>query len=80
MLKEFQRTSSKLRSNKASGVTGVPAEAFKCLNSENGKKVYFLIVDFWEGNADYWEWHTGLDVMVPKKGDLSNPNKWNERD
>ena len=36
----------------------------------------FFIVDFWEGNADYWEWHAGLGVVVPQKGDLSDPNKW----
>ena len=62
--------------NKAPGVTGVPAEAFKCLDSKNRKQVYFVVVDFWEGNADFWEWHSGLGVMIPKKGDLSDPNKW----
>ena len=45
-LKEFERAISMLQNNKASGVTGVPAEAFKCLDDENGKQVYFLIVDF----------------------------------
>ena len=33
-------------------------------------------MDFWNNDADYWEWHTGLGVLVPKKGDLSYPNKW----
>ena len=35
----------------------------------------FFVVDFWEGNADYWKWHAGLGVMVPEKGDLSKPKK-----
>ena len=34
------------------------------------------IVKFWEGRADYAQWHQGLGVMVPKKGDLRDPNKW----
>ena len=75
-LREFERAVSKLRNNKASGVTGVPAEAFKCLDGEHRKQVYFYIVNFWEGEADYWEWHAGLGVMVPQKEDLSDPNKW----
>ena len=49
---------------------------FKCLNGNNLKQVYYYVVDFWEGTADYWEWHAAIGVLVPKKGDLSNPNKW----
>ena len=54
----------------------MPPDAFKCLDGINRKQVYHYIVDFWENDADYWEWHTGLGVLVPKKGDLSDPNKW----
>ena len=65
-----------MKNGKAAGITGVPPDAFKCLDGENRKQVYHYIVDFWENDADYWEWHTGLGVLVPKKGDLSDPNKW----
>ena len=41
-MKEFTRAISKLKNNKAPGVTGVPAEAFKCLDGENLKQVYFF--------------------------------------
>ena len=53
-MKEFTRAISKLKNNKAPGVTGVPAEAFKCLDGKNIKQVCLFVVDFWDGNADYW--------------------------
>ena len=66
----------KLWNGGAPGITEVPPEAFKCLEGENRKQVYLYIVEFWEGRADYAQWYQGLGVMVPQKGDLSNPNKW----
>ena len=75
-MKEFVRAIKKLKNGKAPGVTGVAPDAFKCLEGVNRKQIYWYIVDFWEGTADYWEWHVGLGVLVPKKGDLSDPNKW----
>ena len=67
---------TKLQNDKASGVTGVPPEALKLLGDENLRYIYKYVVNFWNGTEKYWEWHTGLGVMVPKKGDLSDPNKW----
>jgi len=72
-MKEFVRAIKKLKNGKAQGVTGVAPDAFKCLEGVNQKQIYWYIVDFWEGTADYWEWHVGLGVLVPKKGDLSDP-------
>ena len=65
-----------LKSDKAPGVTGVPPNAFKCLNGANLRQVFHYINNFWENKNDYDEWHTCLGVLVPKKGDLSNPNTW----
>ena len=31
---------------------------------------------FLQYELDYNQWHKGLGIMVPKKGDLSDPNKW----
>jgi hypothetical protein len=31
---------------------------------------------FWEGDVDFGEWHEGLGVLVPKKGNLHDLNKW----
>ena len=73
---EFEKATMKLKNGKAPGITEVPPIAFKLLGRENLQTVYNYVVDFWEGRADYWEWHLGLGVMVPKSGDLSDPNKW----
>ena len=67
-LKEFDRAISKSQNNGASGVMEVPPEAFKCLEGKNKKQVYLFVVDFWEGKADYWQWHIGMGIMVPQKG------------
>ena len=72
---EFKKATMKLKNGKAPGITGVPPDAFKLLNDENLRFVHGFVVDFWNDNADYWQWHIGLGVMVPKKGDLSDPNK-----
>ena len=65
-----------LKNDKAPGVTGVPPNAFKCLNGEHKRTVFQYVNNFWDEKADYWEWHQGLGILVPKKGNLSNPNKW----
>ena len=75
-MKEFAKAIAKLKNGKAPGTTGVPPDAFKCLDGDNHKQIFHYVVDFWEGKADYWEWHTGLGVLIPKKGDLSDPNEW----
>ena len=60
----------------APGVTSVPPQALKLLGDENLRHIYKYVINFWNRTADYWEWHMGLGVMVLKKGDLSDPNKW----
>ena len=73
---EFKKATMKLKNGKAPGITGAPPDAFELLNEENLRFVHGFVVDFWNNNADYWQWHIGLGIMVPKKGDLSDPNKW----
>eukprot|EP00957_Ditylum_brightwellii_P192297 14638794-Ditylum_brightwellii.AAC.1 len=38
--------------------------------------IHEMIVQFWEGSFDFKFWESGTLAPVPKKGDLSNPNKW----
>eukprot|EP00957_Ditylum_brightwellii_P131768 10048553-Ditylum_brightwellii.AAC.1 len=38
--------------------------------------LHTMIVKFWEGKFDFRSWESGILAPVPKKGDLSNPNKW----
>jgi hypothetical protein len=74
---EFNKAVMKLTNDKSPGENGVPPNAFKCLDDENKQAVHQqYICDFWDGEMDYEEWHTGLVKLLPKSGDLSNPNKW----
>eukprot|EP00957_Ditylum_brightwellii_P178520 13598639-Ditylum_brightwellii.AAC.1 len=38
--------------------------------------VHAMILEFWEGTLDFEFWKSSTLASVPKKGDLSNPNKW----
>mgnify|MGYP003333642019 FL=1 len=40
--------------------------------------IHKYLLEFWNGNNEtvFEEWRTGTLTPVPKKGDLSNPNKW----
>lgn len=76
---EFEKEGvMKLTNDKAPGVTDVPPQAPKLLDDENLRYIYKYFVDFWNGKVDYWQWHVGLGVMIPMKGDLRDPNKWQE--
>ncbi|EJK61338.1 hypothetical protein THAOC_18200 [Thalassiosira oceanica] len=72
---EFERAVNKLKAGKASGLNGVPPEAFKAMDEELRTLVFGYCVRFWEGE-DFRGWQMSQCVPVPKSGDLSNPNKW----
>ena len=46
------------------------------MSPENLKFHFNFILEFWNDNLDFEEWHEGEVVPVPKSGDLSDPNKW----
>ena len=46
------------------------------MSPENLKVHFNFILEFWNDNMDFEEWHEGQLVPVPKSGDLSDPNKW----
>ena len=64
------------KNDNAPGVTGVLPEALKLLDNENLRYIQKYVVDFWNDITYYWLWHVGLGLMVPKTGNLSDPNKW----
>jgi len=72
---EFERAVNKLKAGKASGLNGVPPEAFKAMDEELRTLVFGYCVRFWDGE-DFRGWQISQCVPVPKSGDLSNPNKW----
>ena len=62
--------------DKAPGLNGVPPNAFKAMSPENLKVHFNFILEFWNDNMDFEEWHEGRLVPVPKSRELSDPNKW----
>jgi hypothetical protein len=74
--KEFLKAVSNLQNDKAPGMICIPPNAFKCLDGKHKQTVFQYINNFGDKKADYWEWHQGLEILLPKKGNLSDPNKW----
>ena len=72
----MKKAISALASGKAAGLNKVPPEAFKALNDKNLTHLHKFFADFWDGRANFAEWHEGQLVPVPKSGDLADPNKW----
>jgi hypothetical protein len=74
---ELRTALRKTQFEKSPGRNGVPTEAFKMLLDANLDLFYKLIIVFWN-NPDFNpdEWHQIKLCLLPKKGDLSNPNKW----
>jgi len=53
------------------------AEALKALDRQLRDVLVKILTDFWENEeVDYEEWHRNILCSIPKKGDLSDPNKW----
>ena len=66
----------KLTNDKAPGLNGIPPNAFKVMKAEKLLHLFDFILEFWEDRLDFLEWHEGQVVLVPKSGDVSDPNKW----
>jgi hypothetical protein len=73
--KEFSKAVTKLKNVKAPGLTGVPPEAFKAMSPANSWHVYKHVNDIFLGNTNHKQWHRSQCVLVPKSGNLSDPNK-----
>ena len=74
--REFKKALKRLAWHKAQGINGISPNALKVLNKRN-KKILFNFIQIWcETDAEYKDWHISMLSILPKKGDLSNPNNW----
>jgi hypothetical protein len=73
---EVNAAINKLKNGKSPGLNGIPPKAYKAMNVVTRWRIHEYITDFFEGDADYEGWHNSQCVPVPKKGNLSDPNKW----
>ena len=63
---------------KAPGLNRVPPDkAFKAMDSKCHRYVFDFLTQYFNGERDYG-WHKSQCVPIPKSGDLSDPNKWQE--
>ena len=72
--KEFTEAVNDLTNEKSPGLNGVHPNTFKAMSPKNLKVYFNFILEFWNDNLDFEEWHEGQVLPVPKSGDLSDPN------
>jgi hypothetical protein len=75
-LKEVKRSINKLKRGKAPGLNGIPPEALKAMNDTPRWTVHKHVSDFFDGKTNHERLHKSQCVPVPRKGNLSDPNKW----
>jgi len=74
---EFSRAISSLNNGKSPGISQIPAEALKTMTDENANIIYELVLQFWNNkDIDFLAFHQVLLKILPKKGDLTDPNSW----
>ena len=73
---EVNRAINKLKKGKAPGLNGIPPEALKAMDNVSRRTIHRHVCDFFEGTIDHEGWHQCQCIPVPKRGDLSDPNKW----
>jgi hypothetical protein len=74
--REVKAAINKLKKGKSPGLNGIPPEALKATNDTPRRIVHKHVLDFFKGKDDHEGWHKSQCIPVPKKGDLSDPNKW----
>ena len=73
---EINKSITKLANDKSPGLNGVPPIAFKALDDANLSWLLIFYNQVWSIQSDFDKWHEGQVVLVPNKGDTTNPNKW----
>ena len=76
-IEEVRRAIGRTKSEKAAGDNGIPAEFYQALaSSEEGlEQIGQVIAESWQG-TNFEEWKLSKLKILPKKGDLSDPNNW----
>jgi hypothetical protein len=74
--KEVRRAINKLKKWKAPRLNGLPPEALKAMVNTSKQIIHKHVSNFFDGTTDHEGWHRSQCVPVPKKGNLSDPNKW----
>ena len=73
-LYEFEQAIRKLILHKAPGSNGVSSNSIKALNEENRIFLFKIYYDYFENDQEIEEWQKVCLKILPKKGNLSDPN------
>ena len=67
-----------MNNGKAGGDDGIPAEYYKVLwdMTAGQEEIMSFVSAFWQRGPCFEEWRIGRLKLLPKKGDLTDPNKW----
>jgi hypothetical protein len=75
--REIKQALKKMKYEKSPGPNGIPTEAFKNLEGKTFTKFMEILNQYWnDDNYEIPEWQELGFSILPKSGDLSNPNKW----
>jgi len=72
---EVKKAINKLKKGKSPGLNGIPPKALKAMYNSPQRIVHHHVCEFFEGKVDHEGWHRSQCIPMPKKGDLSDPNK-----
>jgi hypothetical protein len=73
---EVDKAINKLKLGKTPGLNGTLTEAYKAMGKAMGLQMHRYVGRYFDGTMDSEGWHRSQCIPVPKKGDLTNPNKW----
>ena len=68
----------KLKSGKAAGESGILPEMVRamCCDGDSAEMLVELVRDVWEEACVPADWSDAVLIPIPKKGDLSECDKW----
>jgi exonuclease III len=73
---EIVKALKDLKTNKAAGIDGIPAELLKADIDVTAEILQPLFSGIWTSETIPDDWKRGVIVKIPKKGDLSNCKNW----
>jgi hypothetical protein len=75
-LDEIIKATQSLKTDKAAGIDGIPAEFLKVDTNTTGNLLLPLFQKIWVEETFPTEWKEGVICKIPKKGNLLNCNNW----
>ena len=73
---ETKRAIKKLKLGKAPGIDNIPSDVLKADIGASTDVLYNVLNEIWDKEEIPTEWKTGMQVTIPKKGNLSECKNW----